>query len=289
MMISKQQTVSRLSGTQQRAVAPRPARFARGVAARAAEEEKEAPPPAGPPSGSGRNIAGASALFAAPTPAAPPPPPPPAGPPSGSGRNIAGASALFAVTDFAAPTPAAAPPPPPPAGPPSGSGRNIAGASALFAVTAFAASRLLVGGPSLAMLEQGTVPLDVALQNGKPTVVEFYADWCEVCRSLVADEYILQGQHKDDLNFVMLNVDNSKWAPEVSEYKVGGIPHFVFLDKENTPLAATVGKLPTEVLAGNVNALAKGEALPYAALRGQTSSREDAPPVKLDTQPRDHA
>ncbi len=75
--------------------------------------------------------------------------------------------------------PAAAPAPPAQeqAGP---GGAGIAAGAVLAAVAAFAATNLLATGPSLASLEQLAVPLDVALHNGKPTVLEFYADW-SVC------------------------------------------------------------------------------------------------------------
>ncbi|KAE8705444.1 HCF164 protein [Hibiscus syriacus] len=152
--------------------------------------------------------------------------------------------------------------------------RRMAVGSSLAAVGLFLSSRLDLG-VSLKDLSAAAVPYEEALSNGKPTVVEFYADWCEVCRELAPDIYKVEQQYRDRVNFVMLNVDNTKWEQELDEFGVEGIPHFAFLDKEGNEEGNVVGRLPRKYFLDNVEALARGEAsVPHAREVGQYSSTE---------------
>lgn len=74
----------------------------------------------------------------------------------------------------AAPAPAPASSSPAPSEPSGGKG-ILAGGAVGLGVALFLAGRLTLGGPSFAALEADAVPLDLALQNGKPSIVEFYA------------------------------------------------------------------------------------------------------------------
>ncbi|MBD2503524.1 thioredoxin family protein [Anabaena azotica] len=142
---------------------------------------------------------------------------------------------------------------------------------------------------SLEKLNQASTPLEVAISNGKPSMVEFYADWCTVCQKMVPDIAALEEQYADKVNFVMLNVDNTKWLPEMLKYRVDGIPHFVFLNKAGESLAQAIGDQPRTIMANNLEALVTGSALPYAQASGKVS-KVSAPvaPISSQDDPRSH-
>ncbi|MBE9128843.1 MULTISPECIES: thioredoxin family protein [unclassified Coleofasciculus] len=140
------------------------------------------------------------------------------------------------------------------------------------------------GSSSLDAQAEESIPLEVALSNGKPTLMEFYANWCTSCQAMAGDLEELKQQYTDSVNFVMLNVDNSKWLPEILNYRVDGIPHFVFLDAGGNAIAQTIGEQPRPVIEANIDALVASLPLPYTQGNGQvsifkslTSSTKDSP------------
>jgi thiol-disulfide isomerase/thioredoxin len=132
------------------------------------------------------------------------------------------------------------------------------------------------GAMSLDTQAEESTPLSVALTNGKPTLMEFYANWCTSCQAMAKDLGELKQEYGDSVNFVMLNVDNTKWLPEILNYRVDGIPHFVFLGTDGKSIAQTIGEQPHKIMQANLEALVAALPLPYIQANGQVSDF-DAP------------
>ncbi|NJM48029.1 MAG: redoxin family protein [Alkalinema sp. RU_4_3] len=126
-------------------------------------------------------------------------------------------------------------------------------------------------GVSLGAMAKQATPLEVALTNGKPTLMEFYADWCSSCQAMAPSVADLKKTYGDRVNFVMLNIDNEKWLPEVLSYRVDGIPHWVYLDNAGKAVTQAIGEQPKAIMDGNLLALAEGNAIAKAAPEGRTS------------------
>lgn len=143
---------------------------------------------------------------------------------------------------------------------------------------------------SLDTQASSSIPIEVALTNGKPTLMEFYANWCTSCQAMAKDMEELKQEYADKLNFVMLNVDNTKWLPEMERYRVDGIPLFVFLGKDGQAIAQNIGEQPRSIMAANIDALIAGESLPHTQASGQISNfTPPVTPAKDNTSdPRSH-
>lgn len=153
---------------------------------------------------------------------------------------------------------------------------SIALVAVVLSVAIFLGLHGQTSSASLAVQAEASIPIEVATTNGKPTLTEFYADWCTSCQAMAPDLARLKEDYGNSVNFVMLNVDNSKWLPELLRYRVDGIPHFVFFDRGGEAIAQTIGEQPLSIMEANLDALVANVAPPYAYATGQTSTF-DAP------------
>lgn len=162
---------------------------------------------------------------------------------------------------------------------PTGSlGRRERLVLAAIALVLAAVLLLLRGGlhpqAPLEKLARQSLDLPVALANGRPTLVEFYADWCEACRAMApAMEQLEQRQH-GRLDVVLLNVDNPRWQPEIDRYDVNGIPQLEFFNGAGEAVGRAVGARSAAELQALGAAVVNGEPLPPLAGVGQLSSLE---------------
>lgn len=137
---------------------------------------------------------------------------------------------------------------------------------------------------------QESTPFEVALTNQKPTFLEFYADWCASCQAMAKDLEQLKTNYRERVNFVMLNVDNSKWLPEIMKYDVDGIPHFVYLDEEGNAIAQTIGEQPYRIMDANLDALVADAPMPYSRVTGRQSNFEaEVTTSQTPASPRSHS
>ena len=160
-----------------------------------------------------------------------------------------------------------------------------------LSVAIFLGLRTETTATNLTELAEGSTPLEVALSNEQPTLMEFYANWCTSCMVMAPEIKELETQYAGKVNFVMLNVDNSKWLPEILRYRVDAIPHFVFMSPTGEPVGSAIGELPRSVLEANIEALVAENPLPYVQASGQVSTFESpiAPAKNRSTDPRAHS
>ena len=104
-----------------------------------------------------------------------------------------------------------------------------------------------------------SVDPEIAFTNNKPTFLEFYAEWCEVCKEMAPQVSTFKNEYEKDINFVFLNVDNQKWANYIQKFAVNGIPQVNLFDKKGNLISTFIGKQDEMKIRKSINNLDKEE------------------------------
>lgn len=78
-------------------------------------------------------------------------------------------------------------------------------------------------------------------EEAKPTVLDFYASWCQPCKQLHPLLEQAKSQYGDRINFMSINVDDPNNDQVVDQFGVSPIPTIVFLNPEGEVVTYSIG------------------------------------------------
>ncbi|GJL79605.1 MAG: thioredoxin [Nitrospinaceae bacterium] len=64
------------------------------------------------------------------------------------------------------------------------------------------------------------------IQNGKPVIVDFWAEWCQPCKMLAPTVEEIANEYEDQILVTKLNVDDN--PSTATKYGIRGIPTLLF-------------------------------------------------------------
>ena len=116
-----------------------------------------------------------------------------------------------------------------------------------------------------------SVDPEIAFTNHKPTFLEFYAEWCEVCKEMAPKVSAFKDQYEKEINFVFLNVDNQKWGKYIQKFAVNGIPQINLFDNKGNLRFTFIGKQDEMKIRDAINNLGREEK-PYEEINNSEFS-----------------
>ena len=127
--------------------------------------------------------------------------------------------------------------------------------------------------PTILLKSFGELSLDpeIALTNKKPTFLEFYAEWCEVCKEMAPKISALKDEYEKDINFVFLNVDNPRWENYVRNFSVNGIPQVNLFNDKGILEQTFVGKQEETKIKKSLENLNRGISSSEATFNSESS------------------
>lgn len=106
----------------------------------------------------------------------------------------------------------------------------------------------------VAMQDQSS-PVTCIGHNGKPTVVDFWAPWCDNCKSFAPTLQSIEKEYSDRVNFVMVNGDEGANWPLINRFGVDAIPHMALISADGNIETALIGPVPKSVMSTDLDVL----------------------------------
>lgn len=110
-------------------------------------------------------------------------------------------------------------------------------------------SSSVVGLAAMKRTAENSLTYQKALENGKPTLVEFYADWCTTCQAMAPLIENFAYSYEEKMNFVTVNIDEPQQQGLIKEYEVTGVPQFTFINSQQEVVRTLVGRVPESIMA----------------------------------------
>jgi thiol-disulfide isomerase/thioredoxin len=109
----------------------------------------------------------------------------------------------------------------------------------------------------LAQMQASSSDLSIIGSNGRPTLVDFWAPWCENCRTEAATLRQVRDEYAGRVNFVMVNGDDPSpraWLA-IDAFGVDAVPHMALVSPEGEVETALIGIVPRHVIEADLDAL----------------------------------
>jgi len=108
----------------------------------------------------------------------------------------------------------------------------------------------------LVAMEQSSKPINVIGANNKPTVIDFWAPWCDNCKLSAATMSYIENKYGDnDVNFISVNADTPEAYDLISAFGVDAIPHVAMIDATGYVETALIGPIPKRVFEADINTM----------------------------------